>query len=357
MDVRQFHSQLFKSARSLIPPGTKVLCAVSGGADSTAMLHALCAVNGLYDRRWLISVAHLDHQIRDDSAGCASLVQKMAGELGLECRMESMDVPAMIKAEGGSLEETARRVRYDFLRRTAEEFGANVVAVAHHADDQAETVLHRVIRGTGLHGLAGMRPSRSITEGSDIVVVRPLLSFRRRALREYLSHRGLPFHDDPTNLDTAEATRNHLRQNVLPLLEATVNPKVADALVRLAEQAGSAAEAIEIMATQAMEESRPERKPGEVRLRAQSLAKLPAAVRTEVVRRVLNEIGAKLGAIGQERIEAAADLACRDRQLRRIELPGNILIERRGEYWTARAKKPVSRSSSRKSLPIEPLHP
>lgn len=357
MDARLFHSRLFHSARSLISPGAKVLCAVSGGADSTALLHGLCAVNGLYDRRWLISIAHLDHQIRRDSAECAMFVQKLAGQLGLECRTESFNVPALIEAEGGSLEETARRVRYEFLRRTADDLGASVIAVAHHADDQAETVLHRVIRGTGLRGLAGMRASRPLVEGGNTSVVRPLLKFRRATLRNYLLQRALPFHEDPTNWDAAAATRNHLRQNVLPILEKTVNPKVVDALIRLAHNAAGAAEAIGIMATHAMEQCRPERKPGELWLTANALAALPAAVRSEVVRLVLNELGVKLGAIGQERIEAAADLACRDRRLRRIELPGNVLIERRGEYWIACANRPLKRSRTPKPSPIEPRHP
>jgi len=357
MDVRSYHRRLFEETRRLIPSGAKVVCAVSGGADSTAMLHGLCAVNGLRDRRWLLSVAHLDHRIRKDSFECAAFVQKTAGELGLECRVEFIDVPAMIKAEGGSLEEMARSVRYEFLQRTAEDLGASVVAVAHHADDQAETVLHRAIRGTGLHGLAGMRPIRPIAQGSDISVVRPFLQFRRSTLREYLLHRGLPFREDPTNADSSAATRNRIRHEVLPLLESTLNPKVVDALVRLAGQAEDAARAIKIVAAQALQEIRVEQKTGKIRLKATALATLPVAIRTEVVRLALEEVGVGLGAIGQERIEAAAELACRDRQLRVVELPGGVRVERRGEFWTVRTNKPVKRSRSRSSSQAESLHP
>lgn len=337
MDVRRIHRRLFEASRDLILAGAKVVCAVSGGADSIAMLHGLCAVNGLRDRRWLISVAHLDHHIRSDSARCAAFVRESAGNLGLECRLETADVPALKKAEGGSLEETARRVRYEFLRRAAEEAGAGIVAVAHHADDQAETVLHRIIRGTGLHGLGGMRQSRPIEEENAIALVRPLLGFRQAELREYLLARGLSFWEDATNADSAAATRNRIRHEILPLLEAKLNPQAVGALVRLANQANDAAQAIRWVAERALAEIRVETEGGEVRLSATSLSVFPAALRSQIVRLALEEIGAEFGELGQERIDAAADLAGRDRRRRKIDLPGGISVERRGDHWVARS--------------------
>jgi tRNA(Ile)-lysidine synthase len=303
------------------------------------MLSSLCAVNGLRDRRWLISVAHLDHKIRTDSSECAEFVGATSDALGLECRIETADVRAIRQAEGGSLEETARRVRYEFLARAAEKAGASVVAVAHHADDQAETVLHRVLRGTGVQGLAGMRRSRPIVEGSTTALARPLLGFRRSELRDYLQARGLTCREDVTNDDVAAATRNRIRHELLPQIEKTLNPQAVEALVRLADQADEAARAMVWMAGQALAESRVKERTGEIFLKASSLAAYPGAVRSHVVRLALAEIGAEFGELGQERMEAAVALADRNRQQRRIELPGGVVIERRGEYWIARNQK------------------
>lgn len=353
MDVRQFHRRLFDASRELIPPGAKVVCAVSGGADSMAMLHGLCAVNGLRDRRWLLSVAHLNHQIRGDSHGCAKFVRKTAGGLGLECRVESADVPAIQKAERGSLEETARRARYEFLHRAAEDAGASIISVAHHADDQAETVLHRMVRGTGLHGLAGMRPSRSIVEGKPVALVRPLLVFRRAELREYLLFGGLPFREDSTNADPEVATRNRIRHEVMPLLENKLNPQVVEALLRLAGQAGDAAETLRWVAEQALAEIRVEARGDEVRMKASAIAAYPAALRSQIVRLALEEIGAEFAGLGQERIDAAVEVAGRDRRRRTIELPGGIRVERQGDQWVARRPGSAALLGAKGSLRVK----
>jgi tRNA(Ile)-lysidine synthase len=357
MDPRQFHSKLFRAARHLIPPGAKVLCAVSGGADSMAMLDGLCAVNGLRNRRWLLSIAHLDHRIRTDSRECAEFVRNAAAEFGLECCVESIDVPAIVRKEGGSLEEIARRARYGFFHRTAGALGANIVAVAHHADDQAETVLHRAFRGTGLHGLSGMPIVRAIADGSHVHVVRPFLGFRRDELREYVSHRDLHFREDVTNADSSAATRNRIRHEILPMLESALNPKVVEALVRLAEQARKTFEAIEAAAALALNEIRIDGNDGEIRLKAGALANFPLAIRSEIVRLALKETGAPLGSIGQERIDAAAELACRGRHARVVELPGGIHVERRREFWTIRSHKPVRHSRAQGTRRIERLYP
>ena len=215
-----------RRAEALVPAGNGVLLAVSGGADSVAMMHLW---TGCAERLGHgLSVAHYDHATRPSGAADAAFVVAAAAELGLPCHVR--------RREGARdrSEVALRDARYGFLRATAKAVGAEQVAVAHHADDQAETVLLAVVRGAGLRGVAGMRPRRPLGAGIDLV--RPLLEVRRDDLRRFLAASGLPFRDDPTNAATA-AARNRVRLEHLPALRQSLNPQVDAALVRLAAHA------------------------------------------------------------------------------------------------------------------------
>ena len=330
MDTRQFHKRLYDAARRLMGSGGGVVCAVSGGADSMAMLHGLHAVNRMRRCGWRLRVAHLDHNLPHDATAMMEFVRQAAASLDLPCDTERVDVVARSRSTGESIEEAGRKVRYAFLEHVATENGAAVVAVAHHADDQAETVLHRIVRGTGLRGLAGMPERRPIRAGSDIAIVRPLLTLRRQDCESYLRRRGLRFMHDATNDDIHAATRNRIRQEVLPLIERTINPDVATALVRLAEQAGRAAGVLRQIANEALAGILLDSEAGSVCVDPGLFAELPRSVQTEIVVLLLERLGAGLGDVGFERIEAAADAAAGDGRLRRIELPGDVLVERRG---------------------------
>jgi tRNA(Ile)-lysidine synthase len=206
-------------------PGPGVV-AVSGGADSVALLCALAADSppgGLV-------VAHLNHQLRGtasdaDAAFVAGLLPQ------LPHRIEAIDVRAA--AAGDNLEATARRVRYDFLSRVAATVGAGWVATGHTLDDQAETVLHRLIRGTGLRGLRGIAAIREL--GPGVRLIRPLLTVAREDVIAYLRAIGQSWREDETNRDPA-FTRNRIRHELLPLLR-TFNPAIAEVLGRVARQA------------------------------------------------------------------------------------------------------------------------
>jgi tRNA(Ile)-lysidine synthase len=196
--------------------------AVSGGADSVALLHALAP-----DRP---TVAHLNHRLRGaDSDADAAFVATLYPSL--RHSIEAIDVAAV--AAGDNLEGTARRVRYDFLARVAREVRASWVATAHTLDDQAETVLHRLLRGTGLRGLRGITPVRELVPG--ILLVRPMLRVSRVDVITYLTAGGHIWREDATNRDPA-FTRNRIRHDLLPLLR-TFNPAVESVLGRLALQA------------------------------------------------------------------------------------------------------------------------
>lgn len=214
-----------------------VLCAVSGGADSVALVRLLAEAR-LAGGGGRLVVAHFDHALRDDSQYDADFVERLAGELGLECVRER----SAGWFAGDGVEEAARRARYDFLRRTAERLGARYVATAHTRDDQVETVLHRVLRGTGLRGLSGIPRARSLGEWATLI--RPLLDVPRAALRDYLSELGQTWREDPTNAGD-QATRNRLRLEVLPRLAELVHPGVDESLLRLARLAAGAQEVID----------------------------------------------------------------------------------------------------------------
>lgn len=214
------------------------LVGVSGGADSVALLLGLVRLAPA-EAVAKIVVAHADHGLRVDSAADCEFVRDLAARHGLRFVTRRLELDAPGGGEG--LEARARRLRYAFLAEAAHEFGARHVLVAHTVDDQAETVLHRILRGTGLAGLAGMRRSRRLADG--VALLRPLLHVPRAKAREFLEAVGQGWREDATNHDTARA-RNLLRHDVLPRCAAGPYPAAPAALVRLATQAAATADAL-----------------------------------------------------------------------------------------------------------------
>ncbi len=215
--------------RALLPAGARVLVACSGGADSTALA---LLVAGARDALALgdVVLAHFDHALRPDSAADAERVRALAATLGLRCVAARAACPPR---DGAGPEDAARRARLAFLARTAAEQRATHVVTAHHLDDQAETLLLRILRGTGLRGLAGIPERRRLVPGVELV--RPLLTERRAALRELVAGRGLTWSEDPTN--RAGNARARLRTQALPVLAAAAGRDPAPLLARLAENA------------------------------------------------------------------------------------------------------------------------
>lgn len=217
-----------------------VLVAVSGGADSVALLRALAALKHGGTGRLL--VAHFNHQLRgQESDADEQFVSCLAEELGLRFDCGRLE-PATIEACSDGIEEAARSQRYRFLTNTAETLGARYVACAHTADDQIETILHRIIRGTGVAGLAGIPRSRLLSPA--VTLIRPLLEVRRAELIDYLASLGQSYHEDSSNLDR-RFTRNRIRHDLLPHLAEHYNPAVGEALRRLGRLAGESQSVID----------------------------------------------------------------------------------------------------------------
>lgn len=229
-DRQQFHERF----RQLWPTDwhdVTVLAAVSGGADSVALLRALDAAGQRRPGR--LVVAHFNHGLRAEAAEDETFVQGLSARLNVQCVVGRGQPP---RAAAG-LEEAARHARYNFLRTAAADVGARYVVTAHTADDQVETVLQRILRGTGISGLAGMRRARRLCAG--ITLIRPFLPVRRAELLAYLHSLGQLFREDATNLDR-RFTRNRLRHELLPRLAEQYNPSVVEALLRLSQLAAEA---------------------------------------------------------------------------------------------------------------------
>lgn len=209
----------------MIKPGEKILVGVSGGPDSVALLHILIKLGEQLGIS--LHVAHLNHMFRgEDAERDALMVVELARHLGVPYTVSSFDVPGYRRARGMSAQEAAREVRYRFFEEEAAKAGAAKIALGHHADDQAETILIKFLRGTGPSGLKGILPVR------DGYYIRPLLEVRRRDIERYCEENNLPTAQDVSNLKPVY-TRNRIRLELIPQLEKKYNANLVPALVRL----------------------------------------------------------------------------------------------------------------------------
>lgn len=215
-------------AISIPGAGERVLVAVSGGPDSVCLLRVMLELG------YVVEVAHYDHQTRAGESGKdAEFVRGMAGAVGCAFHLGTSNVADEARQNGRSFEEQARESRYGFFRRVASERALGILVTGHTADDQAETVLMRLIRGTSPHGLGGIPPSNEV---DGLRIIRPLIRCRRREIMAFLVERNIEFRTDHTNTETAHV-RNRVRHLLLPFIRDEFNPSVDDAVCRLAEAA------------------------------------------------------------------------------------------------------------------------
>lgn len=223
-----------------------VIVAVSGGADSVALLRGLTTLaNGGSVR---VVAAHFNHRLRGAASEAdQEFVARLCRELAVPWELGTAEVAQLAEQQGDGVEAAARTARYAFLVDTAKRYGACWIATAHTADDQAETILHRVLRGTGLNGLAGIPRRRALRSG--LTLVRPLLEMRRAQVIEYLGQLGQAYREDESNTDR-RFTRNRLRHELLENLREHYNPQVTEALLRLGRLAGEAQEVVSQLVTE-----------------------------------------------------------------------------------------------------------
>lgn len=302
---------------ALLRDGRRVLVALSGGADSVALLHILkdLEADGVLT---VAGAAHLNHQLRGaeadaDEAFCAALCER----LGLPFIAERIDVAAAARAQRRSIEDVARTVRYAFLERAATALQATVIAVAHTREDQAETFLLRLLRGAGTRGLAAIRPRAGR-------VIRPLLDVDRQVLRDYLLSRGLSFREDATNADVG-IPRNRVRHELIPYLRSHFSPGATEVLARAAELARVDedflhAEAIKLAARIVLPDVT-------VSLDVAGLRSAPRALGSRVVQAALERLAGPRS-IHFEHVDRVLALAADSpgRASRAISLPGQVAV-------------------------------
>ena len=318
----EFVERVSESLNVLGAVGQRVVAAVSGGSDSTALL---VAMNSLRRKAKLdLAAVHANHALRgEESEADECFVRDLCERLKvpLVCRRLAVPLQATKRDEG--IEVTARNLRQQFFGEAARELGAAFVAAAHTADDQAETVLHRIVRGTGLAGLVGIPASRELVPG--VTIIHPLLHLRRTDVLEYLAAAGQDFREDRSNRDLT-FTRNRVRHELLPYLAKNFNPQVSEALTRLA---GIAAEAQASMARQIDQLARRaviKQDARRVTLRVAVLRRTPAFQVCELLRQLWTQQGWSLQEIGQAELERIAKLA--NGEGKAWDLPGGVQARR-----------------------------
>jgi tRNA(Ile)-lysidine synthase len=292
-------------------PGETIVVGLSGGADSVALTDALAALRRR--RGFRLVAAHLDHALRPGSEDDAAFCQVLCDALDVPLRAGTAPVRARARREKGGLEQAARRERYSFLRRVQDDEAAVALAVAHTEDDQAETLLLRLLRGAGASGLAGMRP-----RSGDLL--RPLLAVSRARVLEHLRARGLGWREDPSNADPTHL-RNRVRHELLPYLEQRFNPRVREALARTAALLADEASHLGVEARELL--ARIARREGDTLvLERLPLAGSPLAVARAAIRLALQETGGLAG-VGRLHVERLIQISRGEAPSgRRLQLPG-----------------------------------
>jgi tRNA(Ile)-lysidine synthase len=300
---------------ALARPGTRVLVALSGGADSVAVLHLLRDLEHEGDLV-VVGAAHLNHGLRGadadaDEAFCRALAER----LNLAFVSARVDVATLAREQKRSIEDAGRSARYAFLERAAAEVGADVIATAHTRDDQAETFLLRLLRGAGTRGLASIQPRRGR-------VIRPVLDVARTELRNFLAMRGEAYREDATNADVS-VPRNRIRHELIPYIQSRFSPAAPELLARQAALARDDEDFLQQLAIESLDRIvLRENGPGEsIELDAAALAAAPRALGSRVAHSVLSRL-AVARAIGAAHVERLLALAANGKEGACISFPG-----------------------------------
>ena len=301
-------AKTFLQAR--FPQGGRMLCAVSGGLDSMCLVHFMAGQPGFET-----AAAHFNHQLRGPAADRdEDFVRSWCAEEGIPFFTGTGDTPALMEAEGLSAEEAARKLRYEFLRETARREGYDAILTAHHADDNAETILLHLVRGTGLKGLCGIPQERG-------GILRPFLEIPRQELAEYAAAHHIPHVEDETNADPEAAARNLIRLRVMPLLQQ-VNPRAVEHMIKIASVLREVEEGLSDLTERCLH--RVSVQPGRVSVRLGDLTEVPLCLRPQVLLGMFDLLGVGRRDIGAVHLEALNRLWNSHGNDARISLPRGV---------------------------------
>lgn len=285
----------------LIPSGARILVAVSGGPDSLCLLHALSRAPKPFHISDLCA-AHMEHGLRgEESKADALFVQSFCDERGIPCLVRRLDIAAEAARRRQSIQETARQERYDFLKKAADSFGSELIATAHNANDQEETVLLNILRGTGLTGLKGIPERRGR-------IVRPLLDVPRTEIEAYCREHELTPRHDASNADPSHYLRNRIRLELLPMLEQDYHPGIRASLTRLSILSQRDDDYLSREA-QAVFDALREDSGEDIRLDPEAVASLHPAVASRVIRLAFEAIRGTTDGLLEKHVEKTLGLA------------------------------------------------
>ncbi len=330
----------------MISPGDSVVVGLSGGPDSACLLHALAALRDELGIREILAV-HVNHGLRGAEAGRdEAYAKELAESLGVSCRVFQFDIAAEAKRSGVSSETAGRRARYESFALAAREMGAARTAVAHNRDDQAETILMRILRGTGIHGLRGIEYTRPAEYGT---VIRPLLDLSRAGVEAYCETHGIvPVHDSTNS--QAVYTRNRIRLELLPHLRE-YNPAIDSALVRLGRLASEDDDYIALAAGKMIRERWNE---SEKSLETADSSEIPPAVAKRVVMEVARRAGAGLD-LSEIQIRSVLGLFGASRSGRETDLSHGCYVKNSyGKLWFLK-RGAEERNQEQVPFPVETL--
>ncbi|MEW6661798.1 MAG: tRNA lysidine(34) synthetase TilS [Bacillota bacterium] len=324
----------------LLEPHDGVLVAVSGGPDSVALLHALQSLTE--EIPLTLWAAHLNHGLRGREAEeDAEFVSLLADKWGIPAVIEKIDVKNLAANEGLSAQEAARQARYRFLRRVAAQRGLAKIAVGHHANDQAETVLLNFLRGSGTSGLKGMLPA---SQG----VIRPLLEITRQEIEDYCRKHGLPSREDSSNLKT-DYQRNRVRWHLLPELER-YNPRMLETINRMAKVLREEDELLEKVCNTAISPLVQSAGQG-IKLPLKEFNLLPAAIQGRAIRQCYAALTGSKEGLAFAHVDAAIALAKGERK-KGVNFPGGVALSRQKDWLVLRRPSAPKHQVNYFSVPV-----
>ncbi|MDW8074938.1 MAG: tRNA lysidine(34) synthetase TilS [Bacteroidota bacterium] len=282
------HVERMLTTELAVEPGATILVAVSGGVDSVTLLDVLFILS--YEHGYALHIAHVNHQLRgEESDADEAFVRTLAKRYDIPCHVTHVDTAAFARKHRLSTEEAARELRYRFLRQMCSTVHAQYCAVAHTADDTAETLLLNLFRGSGLTGLSGIPPKRPLTRKAYLI--RPLLGITREEIVHYARARALEWRDDSTNAERS-FRRNRVRLDLMPTLKEHFNPRIVETLARTAQLLRQADGFIESLIESTYTQIATARD-GRIELGRSQLATLHPFVRNEIIERALTELSGK----------------------------------------------------------------